>query len=740
MKIIKDICKWLVIGGIFAIPFIPFVVPSAMFFPFISGKGFTFRILIEVMFGLYALLAISEPEYRPKLTWITKSIGAFILIIFVADLFGANAYKSLWSNYERMEGFVLIAHLALYYIVVSSVLRTSSLWNWFLNTSIVASTIMSFYGLMQIIGTTSWGSFAISAAKHFPINQGGVRLDGTFGNASYFAIYLVFHIFLCLYMLVSAYTPKWQKWVYGCIAVFETVILYFTATRGAILGLIGGLILSAILIAWKEKQNTQMRKLAYTLLIIMAVGILGFIGIRNTAFVRQSPVLSRFASINKEEITSQGRYFVWPMALKGIKERPIIGWGQENFNYVFNKYYNPEMYAQEQWFDRTHNTVLDWMIAGGILGFLAYASMYVTLLYYVWRKESTLSISEKSIFTGMISAYVFHNMFVFDNLISYIMFFSLLAYVHSRSVVNVQLRSTFSRARVSEDVLMYVALPVVVIVTVVVVYFINIPALSANQTLIKAITPQQTGGVEKNLELFKKVFAYNSFGNDEATEQLVQVATQIYGAQQIPDTLKKEFLDYASQKISEKVTKTPNDARYFVFGGSFFNRVGQYDESLKYLNRAIELSPNKQSIYFEIGTSYIGKKDFPKALEIFKKGYDLEPASGEARIVYAIGAMYAHDKTLFSTLVSGIPQNTIFTDNRFLRAYADIGEFQTVITILTKRLESDPTNMQYKLSLASTYNQMGQKQKAIDVLHDMIAQDPTFKDQGEQYIKLIQSQ
>jgi hypothetical protein len=52
------------------------------------------------------------------------------------------------------------------------------------------------------------------------------------------------------------------------------------------------------------------------------------------------------------------------MALKGIAERPVLGWGQENFNYVFNKYYNPQMFGQEEWFDRTHNVVLDWLIAG----------------------------------------------------------------------------------------------------------------------------------------------------------------------------------------------------------------------------------------------------------------------------------------------------------------------------------------------------------------------------------------
>jgi hypothetical protein len=180
----KNILNYIVLAGLFVTPFIAFIVPQGMFFPFISGKGFAFRILVEILFGVYVFLAFSYKEYRPKFSWLTKSILAFTLIIFVADLLGENVYKSLWSNYERMEGFVLLAHLTLYYLVVSSVLNTKNLWNKFFNTSIAASVIMSIYGLFQLAG---WAT----------ISQGGVRLDGTFGNSTYLAIYLVFHIFLC---------------------------------------------------------------------------------------------------------------------------------------------------------------------------------------------------------------------------------------------------------------------------------------------------------------------------------------------------------------------------------------------------------------------------------------------------------------------------------------------------------------------------------------------------------------
>src|SRR3990167_847782 len=541
----KKILNYSVLTGLFLIPFIGFIVPGAMFFPFISGKGFTFRILVEIIFGLWIILAFLDAQYRPKMSWITKSVLFFVVAIFVSHLLSANPYKSFWSNYERMEGFVLIIHLVAYYFVASSVLIKQN-WNRLFNATILASVLMSFYGLFQLFG---WAT----------INQGGVRVDATFGNSTYFAIYLVFHIFLCLFMFLKE-ARSWQKWLYGSVALFEIIILYFTATRGAILGFLGGLFIVSLFLAWRERENKTLRKISYGIISGFIILIVGFISLRNTTLVQNSPVLSRFSHLGLSEFQSQGRYFVWPMAIKGFAERPLLGWGQESFNFVFNKYYDPGLYGQEEWFDRTHDVFLDWLIAGGLVGLLAYASMYVALLYYIWRRESLLSLSEKSIFTGMIAAYIFHNIFVFDNLISYIVFFSLLAYIHAVNTGMKEATGRFYSKTFSSDILTWVILPALTILTFATVYFVNVPAIIVNKTLIQAVQPQP-GGPEKNLELFNKIFRLNTFGSTEALEQLVQATAQIHSGQ-FPDKLKQDFYNLSKLKIEEKIRQVPNDARY----------------------------------------------------------------------------------------------------------------------------------------------------------------------------------
>jgi O-antigen ligase/tetratricopeptide (TPR) repeat protein len=638
----------------------------------------------------------------------------------VADLFGQNSYKSLWSNYERMEGFVLVFHLFLYYFVTSSIFKSAKDWKRYFNVSIFASFLASIFAVAQLLGM-------------FTINQGGDRLDATFGNATYFAIYLVFHIFLSLFYIADSSTKKIQKYVYSLVVFLELFVLYFTATRGAILGVIVGLIVSSLYIAFKEKENKLLRKISYIVLVSIFVLVAGFISIRGTDFVKKSPVLSRFATIGFNEIKSQGRYFVWPMAVKGFVERPILGWGQEGFNYVFNKNYDPRMFGQEEWFDRTHNVFLDWLIAGGILGLLAYLSMYAAMLYSIYKAGPELNQTDRAILVGMIAAYVFHNMFVFDNLISYIMFFSVLAFIHSVYAHKTEVKSKPFQAEFTKDQINYIFVPLVALSAVCMVYFINVPAILANQNLIKAMSPQADQKV--NYDYFVKAYSYNSFGSDEITEQVVPAALSV--AQTSSVELKKLFIDLAEKKLKEKISKTPEDARYLVFAGSFMNAQGRFSDALEYLNSAIKVSPNKQTILYEIGSSYLGMGDVKKMFEYFKKAYDLKPESPESKKLLAIAAIYTRDANLLNDLGKQIDKNSIVNDNRFLKAYSDIGEFNTVIAILNERLKTDPKNIQNRLTLAQVYTTVGQKEKSIQILTEIAKDYPEYKDQIDSYIKQL---
>ena len=89
----KRILSYLVYAGIFAVPFVSLIVSQSMYFPFITGKNFTFRIIIEIIFGLWVFLAVADEKYRPKKSLIAWSFIAVLAAMTLATIFGEDSYR-----------------------------------------------------------------------------------------------------------------------------------------------------------------------------------------------------------------------------------------------------------------------------------------------------------------------------------------------------------------------------------------------------------------------------------------------------------------------------------------------------------------------------------------------------------------------------------------------------------------------------------------------------------------------
>lgn len=732
------ILRSLTLAGIFLIPVIPLIMVNTMFFPFITGKNFAFRIIVEIIAVLWIILALRNSEYRPKSSLVFKSIFLFVVIIGIADIFSANPFKSFWSNFERMEGWVTIFHLFMYFVVAGSMLPVMKLWTRFLQLSVAVSVIEIFYGFLQIMGKAT-------------IHQGGVRLDGTFGNASYLAIYMLFHIFITAFLLLRERWNKPMQWTYGVIMLLQFYILLHTASRGVTLGLLVGIFVSLIIMAFFEKERLVLKKWSRIALAAAVVVVVAFIGLRQAPFIKSNPSLERIASISFKEATA--RFNIWSMAIEGFKERPILGWGQESFNFVFNKYYDPKLYTQEQWFDRSHNVFFDWLIAGGVLGLLSYLSIFLAFLLCLWRDELSkfsfmaflkrrswipsesvgFSTSEKALLTGLVAGYFFQNLFVFDNIGSYILFFSLLAMIHTFSTQSwphrVGKTFTFEQGTVNR-----IIVPLVLIVGVFSLYFFNYRAVMASKTLIQALA---TNDANKRYDLLVKTISYNSFGNAETREQIVQSALEA-GGSNAPVEVKQKYFDLAQSEMQKQIALAPGDARFELFLGSFLSRFGRYDEAIVHLNKSLENSPNKQSIMFEIGSVLIAKGQYAEAMKMFKKAYDLAPTYTTARDLYAISAIYAKEDKVVEDLLVPAYGSVLVPDDRFIKAYFDTKQTDKVLAIWKIRAK-DSTNFQAYVGLAAAYLAVNDRPNAIVSLQKAIELNPDFKTQGESYISEIRA-
>ncbi len=752
----NKIVRFLVLVGFFIIPFIPLVVVNSFFFPFITGKNFLFRILLELMMGGWVVLAVTDKKYRPKATWLWWSLVAFIVVIFFADVFSIYPYKSFWSNFERMEGYITLIQLFAYFIIAATVVRAERLWNWFWNTNIFVSLIIAVYGFLQLAGKLQ-------------INQSDARLDATFGNATYLAIYALFIIFLTAYIVVSdsmfllipwpadqnsaRAQHKWTKAIVGAIIIVtNAAILYYTATRGSMLGLIGGAGLAALLIALFERNRRMLRKTAIGVVVAAVVVVVGFIGLRHASFVEKSDVLSRFSSISLSDPTTQSRFILWHMAWEGAIQSPktaIIGWGQESYNYVFNTYYDPRLYSQEQWFDRTHDIIFDWLVAGGFLGLAAYLWFFGACIWSLW-KSSTFNVAERSVLTGLLAGYFIHNLFVFDNIVSYILFFSVAAFIQSKiSGTALQDEKPAAAADVSAVSTNRIILPIAVIATILVVYIVNYKPIMANTALISALTPhnqtqnsQYGTDVTQNVADFEKALSYKTFGTPEIREQIFSMAESVIQTEsqtQTAITGGDALIKLASDQADLQTLATPNDARYFLLAGVLADRLNDPDTAITYLTKAVSLSPDKQSILFELGSGYLVKKDYAQAEATFKQAYQFDTDDQDAALFYAISAVYNNDQATASSIIATLPRKSVVDSDALLYAYYTLGENDKVLILWKAREAENPSDPQTHVSVAAAYLLNKDNKDAIAEIQTAESLYPDFKTQGDAYIKEIES-
>ncbi len=691
--------------------FVPLIVANSMFFPFITGKAYVFRILVEAAFAVWVVLALFDKNARPKISPMLIGVTLFTIMALIADLAGMNPIRSLWSNFERSEGWITIIHLWAYFVVMISVLRNRIHWHRFFNVSFVSAVIVGIWGVMQ---------FFHHAADH----GDGSRLDASLGNAEYLAVYMLINAFLALYMSVVAWARRQARgWFYLALFVFFGLIVFGTQTRGTILALGGALFLIAALVALikdrtiiPERQSAHdvMRVIAGSLVALIVVVSVGFYFVRSTHFVQSHATLQRMASISLDNPRIE---YIWPMAWQGFKEKPILGWGQENFNYVFNDFYNPKMWAQEQWFDRAHNVFIDWAIAGGVFGFGFYVALYVLALMAIWK--SRFSVMERSVLTGLVVGYAIHNMFVFDNLASYIMFFITIGFLHAASSESdtpgklANWSAKIAGAVINPEITEWIVAPIVVLLLAGGIYFYNYRPIEANYDLIGGLTNcsyiGQTGAPTPDVSYFTKALAVNTYvANQEVREQLESCAGQVIAAQSIDSDTKLAFYQATVGAIAAQAKSTPQDLRGFLFGASFLDGIGAFSAATPYAQRAYQLSPVKQSVLFELASNEMSEGSSTEALVLLKKAYDEDPTYTQAKQSYARG-LYLN------------------------------GQYPEAIELSKEIIAADPTNVQNIITLAVIYMAEKDSADAITELNIVASSSPNYVAPVEAAIKQIKA-
>jgi O-antigen ligase len=611
-NILFKIIEW----GTYVALLTPLIVNKNYFFPFVVPKTIFFRIVVDIIFIAYVVLAVSNPKYQPKITPLTLATAAFLAVLFLTASLGVNFARSFWSVFERMTGLLTFLHLFVFYIVLTSVFKERKYWERILSVSVFIAALASLYTLF-------WGN-AIT-------NKAG----GTLGNSSFLMSYLLFNIFFAGILL-------WLK--SGALRILYTLelflfllLLFFnplTITRGAVSAFSIGVVLFCTAYLFFS-GNKMLKRLSLPFLIFMV--ILGIFIVKIYHF--------KDRHFNLLNIPDRSRQIVWSMGFKAWQERFWFGWGWENFNIPFAKYYNPELPATgDVWYDRVHNVILDTAVSSGIIGLLSYFAIFGLAIFSLGccaksdltqappRQKYAKQVQKGKFLVSLtliilLMVYFLQNLWVFDMISSYVMFFMTLAFI-GFFVYPQNSHGNYKILRLHPFTGSFL-----VVLAVFALFYGNIQPARAS----KAIAQGMSLSLEQSLPAFQKALRLSPIAQFEGPERFaLRIADFVQGSSQNKELLFAGF-QAAAYEFEKALSKNPLDMRMYLFLGNHylnFYRVTGDPSKLQFtqerLEKALELSPFNQQVYCSLAQLKIFQGRPNEAVEILQKAKDLEPRYEQA--------------------------------------------------------------------------------------------------------------
>jgi O-antigen ligase len=396
-----------------------FIVTRSLYFPYVTGRQLGFNILMEILLWFWLYLIFKYPAVRPKLSWITWGLAAWLAVLLLSSILGVDFNLSFWGDAERLLGWFSLIHYFILYLIIITVFRTKQDWEWLLNSSIAVAIILAVY---------SW------LTNHGPQFQGNVNLMSnisTLGNATYVAGVMLFNIYFALYFLLLK--KDWRlKVLYGLALIIILAEFFYADVSGSQAALAVSLALFGACYGWlhhnKKIKRGSLAGLAGLLIIVVALFVF-----RNAPLFDNNKLGKILRDFSANNTSLNARSYAWRSGLAGFAERPVLGYGWGNFSAPFDKYFSAGLYdwtPQEEYYDRAHNMIIEMLADAGILGLIAYLGIFATVIVALVkaRRQAIIKPLAVAIVVAIFSAYFIHNLAVFDSLANYVCLMIVLAW------------------------------------------------------------------------------------------------------------------------------------------------------------------------------------------------------------------------------------------------------------------------------------------------------------------------
>lgn len=636
--------------SLWALAFVPLIINTSVFFPFIFGKTLMIRIFISLVSLLFAVHLVGNRGFRLETYGRLKRLSknplfiattSFIGLFAVSTLFAENQFRAFFGDVERGEG--LLGFLYFYgFFIYSLLLFEKKDWVMFFKLNLVTGLILFIKELFEVCPASEAG---------VTVCNWGSRPGSFTGNPAFLGGYFLFVIFAALVAFYySKKEPIW-RWFAAAMVPISIIGLFITETRAAMLGLVMGVLALVVYGVFHGKSVIVKRGISLRILstwLLIAMVLVGgvFYATRSNPVWKNIPGFNRAASFTLKDFTVQTRLISLGVSRNAIDpenngmQKFLIGWGPENFSVAYNKYYNPAYYHLEHtWFDRAHNKLMDVAVMNGILGLAVYLGIWISIVWLAFRRRGFSPDMMAILFFAF--SFFFNLLFVFDQISTVIPLFAFFGFAVFISTLEGKEgdESKKKTHKAENETIDYVAYGVSGAAAALFLWgfiFWTLVPMSQMSSYLSAISEKNVGLI---LQQPDAVFEPYTFAQQDIRGHFLNTAMANYGNPQL-----KPLFDLALAKMEELVQREPNNPRYLLMLGGAYDRMGKADgkpeyftKAEEYYQKAFELAPNRQDIVYAYAVNLSYQNRFEEGIALLRKMLELDTLSPET--CYYLGTL-----------------------------------------------------------------------------------------------------
>jgi O-antigen ligase len=555
-------------------------------------KAMLFQISVTLAVVAYAVLIYRDPRWTPYWSRIHSVLIAFGLLLVVTGVTSPDPWLSILGTTTRPDGLLFLAHILACAFLMSWMIPGRGALTWMLGMTVMSGALLTLTGIAMVVLSPPFRDLEFLS----------ITLNSSFGNLSFLAHAFVLLICANIYLITTR--RKWWDWATFALL---TLGVFLTTSSAAIM--VTSLIVLGV--AWNRS-----RWLAYSLIVITST-----VALVLTLTTHPDLVSVRVTSLRDSTVI---RLQTWSSATETIlRSRPGTGYGWGNGAILWNdarrdvfaSAYRP--YDQVV-YDRMHNALIEHLAAAGVVGAVAFLSLWVWLIRMAGTKLLRTKDPIWMFFTLTLSVEFVLIFWSFDMLFSYLIMAMVIGGL-IRFAAQQQTLSALTHPRVRAAILLASSISAAVLLL-----SVSIPAYRAARARSVAETAFATPKNERTAEWSMSVLAmidrtqhfdhpYESL-NTDISDTLEKLLTARYTDDKLSGAI-YERLVALSLRLQQTHPLNPIYPAQLGHIESTYPR--QYSRAIAQLVRARTLAPSSGFYRFKHAVLALESGDPQTAFRIF---------------------------------------------------------------------------------------------------------------------------